>query len=260
MASLASGFRIQTRVIGALMVRELNTRFGRENIGFLWIAAEPLLFAGLVAAVWNVIKGPSENGVGIVAFVVTGYLPLTFLRNSFGRCTSIFIANGSLLYHRQIQIIDFVFVRVLIEMLGTMIAYVFIAVVLMYFDLFPIPSDLGFLIVGWFIYALFVLSMCMVIAPLSEMSEVLEKILPVTVYLSIPISGTFTMASWLTPSAREVVLWSPMVNAMEMMRYGVFGNQVRPYYSWSVPLVASMILLPLGLVMCRRIRRRLVVE
>ena len=27
------------------MIRELVTRFGRENIGFLWMMVEPLLFA-----------------------------------------------------------------------------------------------------------------------------------------------------------------------------------------------------------------------
>lgn len=260
MATLAANLAVQRRVIVALLIRELNTRFGRENIGFLWIAAEPLLFAGLVALAWNFTKGPTENGIGIVAFIVSGYLPLTFLRHSFGRCTSIFIANGSLLYHRQIQILDFVFVRVLIEMMGAMIAYAFIGILLMYFDLFPVPADIGMLIAGWAFYSLFVLSMCLLIAPLSEMSEVLEKILPVTVYISIPVSGTFTMASWLTPRARDFVLWSPLVNAMEMMRYGIFGDGVRPYYDPWNPVIASLILLPFGLALCRRVRRTLVVE
>jgi capsular polysaccharide transport system permease protein len=260
MASFAAALRVQINVIGALMVRELNTRFGRENIGFLWLAAEPLLFAVLVAAAWNVIKGSSEHGVGIVAFVVSGYLPLTFLRHSFGRCTNVFIANSSLLYHKQIKILDFVFVRVLLEMLGSMIAYLFIAVLLMYFDLFPVPYDMGYLIAGWFLYALFVLSLCLIIAPLSEMSGVLEKVLPVTVYIAIPVSGTFTMASWMTPQARDFVNMSPLVNAMEMMRYGIFGDLVRPYYNPTNPIVVSMVLIPIGLALCRRIRRNLVIE
>lgn len=260
MHKFRAGLRVQLNVIGALLVRELNTRFGRENIGFLWLAAEPLLFAVLVAAAWNLIKGSSEHGVGIVAFVVSGYIPLTFLRHAFGRCTNIFIANSSLLYHRQIKILDFIFVRVLLEMLGSMIAYIFIALILIYFNLFPVPSDLGYLIGGWFLYALFVLSVCLVIAPLSEMSGVLEKLLPVTVYIAIPVSGTFTMSSWLTPQAREYANLSPLVNAMEMMRYGIFGDTVRPYYDAWNPIIVSMVLMPIGLALCRRIRRELVIE
>lgn len=260
MPSLSAGWRIQVRVIKALMIRELTTRFGRENIGFLWVMVEPLLFAGLVGLVWTWMKGPEDHGVSVVAFVVSGYIPLTLLRNSFGRCTNIFVANGSLMYHRQIKILDFVFVRVLIEFIGAMMAYLFIGAILAYAGLFPIPADLGYVIGGWLLYALFVLSMCFIVAPLSEMSEVLEKLLPVTIYISIPFSGTFNMVSWLTPEVREIMLWSPMVNAVEMMRYGLFGNAVRPYYNLTVPLMSSMICMVIGLALCRHVRRTLVVE
>lgn len=260
MSGIREGWSIQTRVIKALMIRELITRFGRENIGFLWVMGEPLLFAGLVGLLWTFMKGPEEHGVGIVAFVASGYIPLTFMRHSFSRCSSVFVANGSLLYHRQIKLIDFLFVRVLIEFIGAIMAWVFIALLLGYFGLFPMPHDLGMLVAGWMLYALFVLSVCTVIAPLSEVSELVEKLMPVSVYIALPFSGTFTMVSWLKPSVRDVMLMSPMVNAVEMMRYGIFGNLVRPYYNIWNPLAVSMILMIFGLALCRRIRRILVVE
>src|SRR5580692_536067 len=46
---LTQGARIQVRVLGALIVRELHTRFGRDNIGFLWFIVEPMLLAVGVA-------------------------------------------------------------------------------------------------------------------------------------------------------------------------------------------------------------------
>lgn len=260
MSALAAGWRIQVRVISALMIRELSTRFGRENIGFLWIMAEPLLFAGLVGVVWTFMKGPQEHGVGVVAFIATGYIPLTMFRNSISRVVRIFSVNGSLMYHRQIKVLDFIFVRFFIEMIGAMMAYLFIAIFLIYLDLFPIPADLGYVFVGWLLYAFFTFSVCLILAPLSEMSDVLEKMMPVTVYIMIPFSGTFNMVSWLTPEARDIMLWSPPVNAMELMRYGIFGDRVTPYYDLSVPLLTSLICMLIGLAMCRRIRRELVVE
>jgi capsular polysaccharide transport system permease protein len=260
MDALREGWFIQSRVIKALMIRELTTRFGRENIGFLWIMGEPLLFAGLVGLLWTFMKGPEEHGVGIVAFVASGYIPLTFMRHSFSRCSSVFVANGSLMYHRQIKLMDFLFVRVLIEFLGAMMAWVFIALVLGFFGLFPVPADLGMVVAGWLLYALFVLSVCSVIAPLSEISELVEKLMPVSVYIALPFSGTFTMVSWLTPSVQDIMMMSPMVNAVEMMRYGIFGDLVRPYYNVWNPLGVSMVMLIIGLALCRHVRRTLVVE
>lgn len=242
------------------MLRELQTRFGRENIGFLWIMVEPLLFAGLVAVMWRYIKGPEEHGISIIAFVVTGYIPITLFRHGVSRSISIFVANSSLLYHRQVKILDFILVRFLIELLGAMMAFVFIASILIFFDLFPFPADIGMLIGGWALYALVTLSVCFIVGPLSEMSEVVEKLVPVTTYIMIPISGAFSMVSWLTPTMREYMLWSPFVNPMEMMRYGVWGNNVTVYYNIWNSIVFSVICTVIGLTLCRRVRRTLAVE
>lgn len=254
------GWRVQVRVIHALMLRELHTRFGRENIGFLWMMVEPLLFAGLVAVVWWLMRGSSEHGVGIIAFVVTGYIPLTFFRHALMRSVAVFTVNGSLLYHRQIKILDFLFVRVLIEFLGAMMAFTFIATILACFDIFPIPADPGMLIGGWCLYALVVMSICMIIGPLSEMSDVLEKLASVLTYIMIPISGAFSMVAWMTPELRAYLLLSPFVTPMELIRGGVWGGEVQIIYDVWVPIVFSMVLTVIGLALCRRVRRKMTIE
>jgi len=257
---LREGWAIQLRVIHALMIRELTTRFGRENIGFLWIMFEPLLFAGLVAVIWRYMKGPEEHGIGIIAFVVSGYIPITLFRHGVSRSVSVFTANSSLLYHRQVKVLDFIMVRFIIEMLGGMMAFVFIGTILILFEEFPVPADIGLFIAGWLVYSLFCFSLCLVIAPLSEMSEVLEKFVPVTTYIMIPFSGLFTLVSWLTPTMREYLLWSPFVHGMEMMRKGIWGDKITAYYDFWYPVGWSMAFIVIGLTLCHRVRRKLSVE
>lgn len=251
---------LQTRVIHALIIRELITRFGRENIGFLWIMAEPLLFAGLVSVLWYFSHGPTEHGVGVVAFVGSGYIPITLFRHCVARSVAVFTVNQSLLYHQQVKIVDFILARFIIELLGGMMAYLFMAVVLICFGEFPIPANPGLLIAGWMLYALFCLALCLVIAPLSEMSEVMEKFVPVTTYIMIPFSGLFYMASWATPGARKILLFSPFVNAMEMMREGIWGTKVVAYYNPWNPIICSVVAAVIGLILCRRVRKMLTIE
>jgi len=257
---LRNSWAVQLRVIHALMIRELITRFGRENIGFLWVMAEPLLFAGLVGLLWHFTHGSTEHGVGVIAFVATGYIPITLFRHGVARSVAVFTVNQSLLYHRQIKIVDFILSRFIIEFLGGMMAYLFMAVVLIGFGEFPIPSDLGLLIAGWLLYSLFCLSVCLIIAPLSEMSEAMEKFIPVTTYIMIPFSGLFYMVSWMTPGARDFLLLSPFVNGMEMMRKGIWGDQVTAYYNIWNPIICSAIAILMGLILCRRVRRKLTIE
>jgi len=148
MSALSEGWNSQIRVVKALMVRELTTRFGRENIGFLWVMAEPLLFAVLVGVMWTYLRGPEENGIGMIAFVASGYVPLTYLRSSFNRSVSIFLVNGSLLYHRQVKVTDFILVRVFIEFMGATMAWVFISLALGILGYIPAPAYPGMMVAG----------------------------------------------------------------------------------------------------------------
>lgn len=259
MARFSEGWRIQIKVIRALTSRELMTRFGRQNIGFLWIMVEPLMFASLVGLVWSFLKAPTNHGMSVFAFVATGYIPLTFLRHSFGQSAKIFVANSSLLYHRQVKVIDFIIVRVLIESVGAMMAYIFAGIVLAFFGLFPFPADIGVLVLGWAIYVFFIFSLCTILAPISEMSEVVEKLVPVSVYIALPFSGVFNMAAWLPPNVRDALMWSPLVSGMELMRFGVFGTIVTPYYDIPKALGVSLACLLIGLILSRRVRRTMTI-
>lgn len=257
---LRKGLSTQRRVVHALMIRELITRFGRENIGFLWMMVEPLLFAGLVALIWRYMRGPEEHGISIIAFTVTGYIPITLFRHLISRSVAIFQANSSLLYHRQIQVLDFVIARFLIEFLGSMMAFVLIASALILFDQFPVPEDIGLVVGGWLIYATFCFSLCLVVAPLSEMAEAVEKFIPVLTYIMIPFSGSFTMVAWLTPTLQEYILWSPFVHGLEMMRGGIWGSSLEVHYDIWYPLGCSIVIAVIGLLLCRHVRRELAVE
>ena len=51
--SLLHCLGIQRRVLHALLMREIITRFGREKLGVLWLVGEPMLFTLGVATMWT---------------------------------------------------------------------------------------------------------------------------------------------------------------------------------------------------------------
>jgi D-glycero-D-manno-heptose 1,7-bisphosphate phosphatase len=71
-------------VIGALIMRETYTRFGRENLGFARLFAEFLIFAMPVILMWHFIRGRYEHGLLVVPFVWSGYLPILLFRHIGG--------------------------------------------------------------------------------------------------------------------------------------------------------------------------------
>src|SRR5262245_14477503 len=105
---------LQFRVIGALIIREIHTRFGRENLGFGWIIAEPLVFALPVLAMWSLIRAKFEHGLPMIAFMWSGYLPLLLFRHVSGRMLMFVRVNAGLLYHQQVTILDLFIARALL--------------------------------------------------------------------------------------------------------------------------------------------------
>ena len=118
MGAFLRSFRIQCRVIGALIMRETWTRYGRENLGFAWLFGEFLVFALPVIAIWHFVHGRYVHGLLLVPFVWSGYLPILLFRHIGGHMLRAVRVNMSLFYHRNVTPFDAVFARLGVEILG----------------------------------------------------------------------------------------------------------------------------------------------
>jgi len=258
--SLFVGLNLQLRVIGALIVRELHTRYGRDNIGFLWIIGEPILFCAGVAIVWTAIRPSHEHGLPMTAIVITGYVPLTMWRHCMGRAVKAFDANGSLLFHRRVTPLDIILARVILELLGTLAAGVFVSLGAVALGFMEPPRDYGLLYLGLIFQMFFSLATGLIIASLTEMSEVVEKAILVLSYLSLPLSGAFTMVDWVPNAARWVLLASPSVNNIEMIRGGQFGLSAHAHYDVVYDTWMTFLLILIGISLTLRVRRHITVQ
>jgi capsular polysaccharide transport system permease protein len=261
MKDLAAGATLQARVIWALMIRELHTRFGRENIGFLWIMAEPAIFASGVAGIWSYThSGGTDHSISISAFVITGYIPMVMWRSCLFRAIKAFEANGSLLFHRQVTPVDILLARVILEVYGGALAYLVVAGGATLLGYMEPPADLGLLTLGFALQTLFSLGTALVCAGLSEMSDTVERLVPAVAYLSIPFSGAFTMVDWLPSGFREVVMYSPSVNAVEVFRAGAFGPSLPTHYDIQYTVITCLVLILLGATITKLSRRHILVQ
>jgi capsular polysaccharide transport system permease protein len=66
------GVLIQWRVVGALLIREIYSRFGRESLGFAWAVAEPMVFALPVLLMWRVVRASHEHGLLVMPLLWSG--------------------------------------------------------------------------------------------------------------------------------------------------------------------------------------------
>jgi capsular polysaccharide transport system permease protein len=251
---------VQLRVIGALLIREIHTRFGRENLGFGWIIAEPLVFALPVLGMWSLIRGKVEHGVPMMALLWSGYLPLLLFRHIGARTLMFVRVNAGLLYHRQVTIFDLFVARALLEILSNLAATIFSFVLLFALGVLEWPRNLPMFYLGYFYMTWWSVSVGLIIGGLSERSDLVEKIwLPIS-YMYMAVSGFFYLAAWLPPAVRGWALLQPSLQSYELLRAGLFGNTVRTYGDPAYLSLVCAVLTLIGLVLVREARKYVVAE
>ena len=247
---------IQARIIGALLMREILTRYGRHNIGFLWLFAEPMMFTLGVTALWN-LAGMTHGGkLPITAFAVTGYSSVLVWRNTVSKCNVAISPNLSLMYHRNVRVFDIFAARIILEEGGATISFVVLSLLFSSIGWMELPVDILKVLFGWVLLAWFGASLALVIGSLSERSEAVEKIWHPVSYLLFPLSGAGFMVDWLPPAGREAVLWLPMVHGVEILREGYFGTAIHAHYDVAYMSLLCLCLTFLGLSLTREAGRR----
>lgn len=255
-ASLLRSFAIQRRVIRALLLRELITRFGRENLGVLWLVAEPMIFTLGVAAMWTAIGANHGSNLPIVAFAITGYSSVLMWRNAVNRCNGGIEQNRNLLYHRNVRVMDVYATRILLELAGATASFAVLTVIFLALGMIEPPADPLVVVAGWSMLGWFGAALALVVGSATAFSHLVDRIWHPLSYLLFPASGAAFMADWLPPAGRDAVLLLPMVHGVELVREGFFGGVVRTHYDMAYMAACNLALTLAGLFLMHAAARR----
>lgn len=258
--AFVDSWRAQRRVLGALLMREILTRYGRHNIGFLWLFVEPMIFTLGVTALWTATKSVHGSNLPIVAFALTGYSSVLLWRNMPGRCIGALWSNLSLMYHRNIRVLDIYLARVMLEFGGATISFTTLSIFFVSIGWLKPPEDLLEVMGGWLILAWFGSALAVFLGALSHQSELVEKLWHPASYLIFPLSGAAFMVDALPEIAQHYILYLPMVHGVEIVREGYFGTEARAHYDLSYVLPLCLLLSIAALLQVRHVARRVVPE
>jgi capsular polysaccharide transport system permease protein len=214
----------------ALIIRDMMVRFGRHHLGFIWTILEPMVLCTGVMLLWSVIKEPIVHGVPLVAFVLTGYMPLTLWRHLQNPMTRILRNNASLLYHGPVSPAHIMLARCFLEFLSTTAALVVIYFVLVASGVVEPLVDPSLTLAAWLFAAWYFAAGGLLIGVWTEYWEPAEKFIGPVMYLQLPLSGVFFMLDWLPNYAQKLLLLNPSVSCLEMFRAGFFGEAITTHY------------------------------
>lgn len=251
------GLFVQLQVVHAILLREVMTRFGAHQLGYLWAIIEPLLWIATFAVMFILIDRQIAGSIDIIAFLTTGVIPFLLFRQTVDRSISAISANKALLFYPHIRPLDLVIARSALEM--ATLATVFV-IILCFNSLFNAPlvvDSLLKVITGLSLAGLLGASMGLTICSLSLYSNVVERIVGPLFRPMFWISGLFFSVNELPTTAREILLWNPVLHTVELTRDGIFRGYVVRDISATYVLMWILAFGFLGLTLERTARRRL---
>jgi capsular polysaccharide transport system permease protein len=255
-AQFLQSFAIQARVLHALMMREIITRYGRDNLGVLWLVGEPMIFTIGVATLWSAAGLVHATNIPVVAFAVTGYSSVLMWRNATSQCSAGIEQNKPLLFHRNVLIIDVFFTRIALEIIGATSSFILLSFFFIFIGWMPVPDNLLLVLEGWLMLAWFGASLALLVGGGTAFSNIVHRLWHPIAYLLFPMSGAAFMVDWFPKRLQDAVLYLPMVHGVELLRRGYFGNAVRTHYDIGYMAICCLVLSLCGLYVVREASRR----
>lgn len=242
--SFARSVKVQMGVLGALMMRDLHTRYGRRNLGFIWLFVEPAILGVLVATVRVLRERMVPGGLNLIGFAVIGYVVYYVFRSIVGRAPSAAEQNEPLLWHARVTLEDVMISRTVLETSAVMLAtVVFLVAIGLYFDEWPLSwVQMG---VGMVMMGLLAHGVALIVLALTQFGVgVVERITHPLLYISILFTGVFYMVWWMPYKFQQIALILPIIHIFEFIREGQFGPG-QPYhydlgYVWAWILVLNV--------------------
>lgn len=251
------GLVVQLQVIHALIMREIKTRFGTHRLGYVWALVEPSLWILTFAGLYWLMGRLSPPGMDVVPFIATGIVPFLLFRGTSSRNVSAIASNKGLLFYPRIRPLDLAIARTILEFATcVMVFVVLLGAYVLLTGHSKFESSLKILL-GLGLAAGLGAGVGMSFAGLSVFAQVFERLHNPLIRPLFWTSAVFYPLNAVPSSARDLLLYNPLVHAVELVRDGWFAGYHSRYINAWYPGLWTLGLLFLGLTVERAARRRL---
>jgi capsular polysaccharide transport system permease protein len=246
------------RAIGALMLREMATSYGRSPGGYLWAVLEPVAGIALLSAVFAMGFQAPPLGRNFVIFYATGLIPFLIFTTVSGRVGTALLFSRSLLAYPAVTVVDAILARFLLNAATQLlVACLVLGGIVIVFQTQTLP-DPGRIAAGLALAAALALGVgtlnCWMFARIPAWQQV-WSILTRPLFL---VSGVFFTLDSLPEPYRGWLWWNPLTQIAGLVRSGFYPGYRADYASPAYILAVALLPMILGLLMLHREARDLV--
>nr|WP_284707002.1 ABC transporter permease [Neorhizobium tomejilense] len=214
--------RTHCRVVAALLVREMSTRFGGKPGGYIWALLEPAAYVGLLTIVFSGVSHAPALGTSFPLFFATGFLAFQFYAATASYVMSAVASNKAMLQYPNVAPFDTVVARFLLQLATMTIVATVVLTAIEEASLGEIRVDLVHVINAIAAASLLGLGISLVNIVLFIRYRLYESIYGILAKPLFLVTGVFYIPEMLPAPIRNILLLNPLVHVVAEFRKGFY--------------------------------------
>ena len=248
------------RSIGALVLREMATTYGRSPGGYIWALLEPVGAIAILTIAFSLLLRSPSLGTNFPLFYATGYLPFALYLSVSVKVGQAIRFSRPLLAYPSVTYMDAIFARLILNLLTqVLVFYIVMTGLHMVYDVRTI-LDLPAILLS--------LSMATALGlGVGVMNCFLMSILPVWENIWQIVNRPLFILSMVLyiyedlPSYAQKYLWyNPMGHMTGVMRIGFYPTYDATYVSVTYVFGVALVMIAVGFILLGRYHRLILNE
>jgi capsular polysaccharide transport system permease protein len=252
-----SALIIQCRVVHALVMRDVKSRYGGRRLGFLWALIEPLMMIGVFIGIFHLMGRSTQGGIPAPLFFVAAFTPFFMFRDIFSNVMMCIKGSNPLLMFPQVARTDIILSSVIVDILVSLAVFflLLLGCVILGFE-FTIDRPLEIL----FSLALLIglgVGLGLVLGALTIRYEFVSSVSQA--FLGRPLfltSGLFFTADVIPAQARDYLLLNPVLQGIEAVRSAMFTQFESRYVDYTYVFLFAVVMIAFGLMLMNFFERQ----
>jgi capsular polysaccharide transport system permease protein len=230
---------IAGQVIGALILRDMRTRFGGSYSGYLVAIVGPFVHVALLVTIFQLLGRTAPLGSDTTTFMALGILPFVLFSYPCRQIARSLTSNRPLLTFPRVKPLDVIAARLILEVLGACAVSALVVATLIFAGFEFEPHDFAMMMGGFASAVYYGVSLgCLAAVAAARWPSIASAIL-IPIILSWFLSGVFFLPERLPELLGYIVSFNPLAHSVTLVRVGYYpdfeSNLLSVQYLFWVP-------------------------
>ncbi|WP_420858521.1 ABC transporter permease [Marivivens marinus] len=243
------------RAIGALVLREMSSTYGRHWGGYAWAVIEPAAMILVLALIFSVGFRTPALGTNFAIFMASGFLPFLLYTDVANKTAQSISYSRQLLSYPRVTFMDAILARLILTVLTrALVSMLILAFILGVYDTRTI-LDVPPILLSFGLAVLLGLGVGLQNAVLMTRFPIWRSLWGVLTRPLIFVSNVIFLIERFPEPFSSWLEWNPLVHIMALSRTGFYYSYRPDYISVGYVVGIALVLAVLGILFLRRYYR-----